>query len=109
LIFVIHVLRILRGEVMKEIRECPFCERNLPDISQVEIIEDCRECSGAGYIEHKDRNIIIGIACENCEGTGKVSRPATLDDIVSETLSTLGIGSGGLNLPSGGILKLKEG
>jgi hypothetical protein len=80
-------------------------------ISGLEVVEDCGVCGGKGELpllgpEYNKSTHIY--KCTDCQGSRKVSRPATWDDILSETLSTLGIGSGGLILPSGGILKLKK-
>ena len=98
----------------------------LLNISNVWVQEDCEKCDGGGYKQfnpHLNPNIFgddsDAIKCSCCNGTGKITRPATPNDvdIVGMIKAIMYIEDHGIIPPNiddlliskkGGVLRVKE-
>lgn len=94
-----------------------------PSLDNLEVVEECEnDRCGNGYVRYYDPKDDLNfgtIPCPDCQGTGKVTRAATWEDVVNYTIYRANnifhfnviageVDVVGIRLPSGGILRVKR-
>ena len=68
----------------------------------------CTTCEGEGRVEHGVSYAGKGyIPCKNCNGTGTITRPATIEEVVEQVIKSFEW-EGGQLLENNGTLRLKQ-